>query len=246
MSLVPHAGRPDAADEPSEVVAIDGPAGAGKSTVAKALAKALGWSHLDTGAMFRAITLRLIEVGAVPAKDGQAADLKALEGILAALRVEVDAAGQVLLDGENVATRIREPRIDAAVSAVAANPSVRARLRAAQREFARDRKTVAEGRDLATVVFPNARWKIWLDASLAERARRRAAELRARGGRVSEAEVAAAMQQRDAADSTRRHAPLERAADALVLDTTGLAIDEVVTRLVEIVRAGSGGKAASA
>ncbi|MGE0145202.1 MAG: (d)CMP kinase, partial [Planctomycetota bacterium] len=229
---------------------IDGPAGAGKSTVARALAIALGWAHLDTGAMFRAITLRLLETGQVPAADGRVENEAELERTLAALDLAIDAKGRVLLDGVDVAARIREPRVDAAVSAVAANPAVRGRLRDAQRAFARGRPTVAEGRDLGTVVFPRARWKIWLDASLAERARRRALEQRDRSGSdttaLRESEVARAMAERDRADSSRVHAPLEQAADAVVVDTTGLTIEQVVARLVTLVRAGRGSEVSSA
>ena len=217
-------------DVPTQVVAIDGPAGAGKSTVARALAAALGWAHLDTGAMFRAVTLQLLAAGAL---DPPAADR--VDGVLGALDLQVDELGRVLIDGVDVTSRLREPPIEAAVSTVATLPAVRAAMRGVQREFARRRPTVAEGRDIGTVVFPHAAFKFWLDASVAERARRRHAEFRAAGRDLALAAVEGEIRARDARDSGREHSPLARAADAVAVDTTGMSVAEVVARLHGIV-----------
>ncbi|MCC6781970.1 MAG: (d)CMP kinase [Planctomycetes bacterium] len=238
MSPVPDPSANAAREVPVEVVAIDGPAGAGKSTVAKRLAAALGWAHLDTGAMFRAVTLRLLEDGLLaPGAAPSTLDGAAVASTLATLTIAIDDAGRVWLDGRDVTARLREPAVDAGVSAVAALGAVRERLREAQRDFARGRPTVAEGRDIGTVVFPRAAFKIWLDADVEERARRRRADLAAAGHDPGAADVVADLVRRDTYDSSRALAPLTRAADAIAVDTTGLSIDEVVAKLRALVTA---------
>jgi CMP/dCMP kinase len=198
------------------VVAIDGPAGAGKSTVARALARALGFTYLDSGAMYRAAALALLERG------GAASE--------AAERADIQLGERVLLDGRDVTAEIRTPEVSEAASRVAANPKVRRALAAKQRDLLATGDWVAEGRDIGTVIAPDAAVKVFLTASAEERARRRAAELGA--------DVEAVLRDqalRDAQDSTREHSPLQLAPGAVELDTTGLDVDEVVARIVELV-----------
>ena len=194
------------------LVAIDGPAGAGKSTVARAVAGALGFTYLDTGAMYRCVALaRLRDAGADPA----------------ALAIEVRE--RVLLDGEDVTDAIREPQVTEAASRVAADPAVRAAMVDRQRELITAGDWVAEGRDIGTVVAPGAELKVFLDADPQERARRRALQ----AGRPV-ADVLAEQQDRDARDRGRETSPLASASDAIMLDTTGLTLSEVVDRIVSL------------
>ncbi len=208
-----------------QLVTIDGPAGAGKSTVSAAVAKRLGLEVLDTGAMYRAVTVAVLEHGIDPG-DGPA--VGALAGTLDVVLEE----GRVLLDGRDVTAEIRSPEVSAAVSAVAAVPGVRALMVPRQRLWARRHGGgVAEGRDMGTVVFPDATLKVFLVASPAERARRRAAEL----GVDDVASVEADIVRRDHLDSTREASPLVAADDAVMVDTDGLDVDEVVDRIVTLV-----------
>ncbi len=207
------------------VIAIDGPAGAGKSTVARALAQELGFGYLDSGAMYRAVALLAL---ASPHSDaGQLARA-------ARIGFQPGAAGgpgRVLLDGRDVTHEIRTPEASEAASRVAADPRVRDALLAKQRALLSDGDWVAEGRDIGTVVAPDAALKIFLDASPAERARRRAAELDAdvRGVLAEQAE-------RDRRDRAREHSPLRPAEDAVVLDTDGLRVGQVVARIASLAR----------
>jgi cytidylate kinase len=209
------------------VVAIDGPAGAGKSTLARRLAADLGWAYLDTGAMYRAATLRALEQGI------GLDDEEGLAALAATLDLDVAAGGLVRVDGRDVTAGIRTPEVTAAVSAVARVPEVRAVMVGHQRRFAaRHGRVVAEGRDIGTVVFPDAAVKVWLDADPGERARRRLREERPGGrdpGTDPEAveRVQAALERRDRLDRTREVAPLEPARDAWRLDTTGMTLAEV-------------------
>jgi cytidylate kinase len=199
------------------VIAIDGPAGAGKSTIARALAARLGLEYLDTGAMYRAVTFAAIRRG-IPVDDVAAVGALARELVL-----EVGEHG-VLVDGVDATAEIRTPEITVAVSAIAANSEVRAELRARQQAWARKRGGgVIEGRDIGSVVFPDARLKLYLTASPRVRAQRRVAES---GGDVDEIEQAIAV--RDSNDATRSDGPLREATGSRVVDTTGLAIDEVL------------------
>ncbi|NLU80975.1 (d)CMP kinase [Micromonospora sp. HNM0581] len=206
------------------VVAVDGPSGSGKSTVSRRLATSLGGRYLDTGAMYRAITWAVLRSG-VDLTDAQAVAKVAGE---VDLRIGTDPAGYgVTVDGVNVETDIRGPEVTAAVSAVAAVPAVRALLVARQREMiTRAVRIVVEGRDIGSVVTPDADLKVYLTASAAARAARRSAE-----NASDVAATAADLARRDQLDSTRKADPLAQAPDAVVLDTTELGIDEVVTRL---------------
>ncbi len=205
------------------LIAIDGPAGAGKSTVARALAKRLGFTYLDSGAMYRCIGL--LALGApdlAPASLAMSARIDLIAG---------DASGgasndRVLLNGHDVSKTIRGPEVSEAASHVAADPGVREALVAKQRELIAVGDWVAEGRDIGTVVAPNAELKVFLTAEASERARRRAAEL---GG--DQATVMAEQTLRDERDSTRAHSPLQAAPGAVVLDTTGMTIEQVIERI---------------
>ena len=223
------------------IVAIDGPAGSGKSTVAREVARRLGFTFLDSGAMYRAVTLGALADGA-DLDDGAA--LGALAGRLdIELRRRDDDNAQVIVDGCDVSDAIREPRVTGASSTVAAHPEVRAALLAKQRALLAAGNYVVEGRDIGTVVAPDAPVKAFLTADPHERARRRAAELEQRGLSIDRQEVAAAIEQRDTLDSTRSAAPLRRADDAELIDTTGLDAGQVADRILTLVaraRAGAG------
>jgi len=198
------------------VVAIDGPAGAGKSTVARAVAGALGFTYLDTGAMYRAVALAASE-RAAPAG-----------AIASALKIE--PGERILLDGRDVTDEIRSPEVSEAASQAAADPAVRVAIASEQRRLLALGDWVAEGRDIGTVVAPDAEVKVFLTADPAERARRRAAELG-----VDEATVLAEQTIRDERDRTREHSPLVPAEGAIEIDTTGMTQPEVVDRVVALV-----------
>lgn len=206
------------------VIAIDGPAGAGKSTVARALAERLGFTYLDSGAMYRCVALAAIERGA------ELDDEAAMGALAHSLDIELDG-DRVALDGRDVSDAIRSPEVTAASSEVSVHAGVREALVARQRELIAAGRYVAEGRDIGTVVSPEAPLKVFLNASPQERARRRAEQA---GEDV--AAVLAAQRERDARDENREHSALRAAADAVELDTTGLALDQVVDRVVTLVR----------
>jgi CMP/dCMP kinase len=198
------------------VVAIDGPAGAGKSTVARALAERLGFTYMDSGAMYRAVALALLE------QDGAASDR--------ASELELELGERVVANGRDVTEAIRAPEVAEAASKVATNPKVREALVEKQRALLESGDWVAEGRDIGTVVAPDAEVKVFLTASPEERARRRAAELGADVETVLRDQAL-----RDAQDEEREHSPLVKAGDAVELDTSGLSVDEVVDRVVKLV-----------
>jgi cytidylate kinase len=206
------------------IITIDGPAGAGKSSAARALAQRLGFEFLDTGAMYRSVALAARRAGV------DLADPAAAEALVAGLRLELPA-GRVLLDGEDVSAAIRRPEVTAATGAAADSPAVRRRLADLQRAIAAGRNMVAEGRDQGTVVFPDAVCKFFLVADPEERARRRQRELEARHEPVDFAALLAAILERDRRDAARDIAPMRPADDAILLDTTRLSLDEVVDRM---------------
>lgn len=197
------------------VIAIDGPAGSGKSTVARALAEHLGWAFLDTGAMYRAVTVEALDRGL---------DLTDVDAVATlADTLTITTRPRVTVNGRDIEDEIRTEQVNVAVSEVAANPGVRASMVARQRQWARDEPvgTVVEGRDITTVVFPNAPVKVYLTASAQERARRRGDE------------SADSVARRDAADSSRETSPLRQASDALMVDTTGREVHDVVEEIIE-------------
>jgi len=199
------------------VIAIDGPAGAGKSTVARALARELGFTYLDSGAMYRAAALALLE-------QGGAASERAEE-------LELELGDRVMANGRDVTDAIRAPEVSEAASRIATNEKVRSALVRKQRSLLESGDWVAEGRDIGTVVAPDAPVKVFLTASPEERARRRADELG-----TDQATVLRDQAVRDAQDRSREHSPLMAAPDAVELDTTGLSLDQVVARIVDMVR----------
>lgn len=216
------------------VVAVDGPSGAGKGTVARAVARMLGYRHIDTGAMYRAVAWRAVALGvALEATDEVAA---------VAARATFDLHdGVIAIDGHDVTSAIRTPDMDKAAALVARNAAVRDVLVARQRALGAGGGVVMEGRDIGTVVFPQAELKIYLDASPEERARRRAADPAHASGRTSDvAHVAQDLAARDKSDSTRSVAPLAQAADAVYIDTTGVAVDDVVARVLALVHEKAG------
>ncbi len=216
-------------DDELTVVAIDGPAGSGKSTVARKLAEALELEYLDTGAMYRSVTFAALANGIDPDDEDKVA------AVAREVRIDLDPDGSVVVDGVDATTQIRGPEVSRSVSAVAANQAVRSELVSRQREWARRRGGgVLEGRDIGTVVFPSARLKVYLTADPEVRASRRAREVTD----LDYGAVAADLARRDQVDSSRRHDPLRQADDAIIVDTSQLTIDEVVALLVEKVDGG--------
>lgn len=213
------------------VLALDGPAGAGKSTTARAVAEALGFAYLDSGALYRCVALAALEKGV-------AADDDAALGELArGLEIRQTPQGRFEINGRDVTDLIRTPEVSQAASRSSACPSVRSALVEIQRSAVLEPGTVAEGRDIGTVIFPDADLKVFLDADAAERARRRAAEMTARSAPAEAiARVGQEMAERDQRDRSRKVAPLAKAEDAVVMDTTFLSFEEVVARIVEAVR----------
>lgn len=208
------------------IVAIDGPAGAGKSTVARAVASRLGFLYVDTGAMYRAVALWALRAG-MPLEDAHRVEQLARQA-----RIEF-TEDHVLLNGDDVTAAIREPGISEAASTIAAYGGVRRAMRQEQRRIASQHSSVLEGRDIGTVVFPEAQVKVFLDASPEERARRRTAEL---GAIDSTGDVARQMKERDRRDRTRAEAPLTQAPDAEYLDTTRLTREQVEEAILRLVR----------
>lgn len=217
------------------IIAIDGPAASGKSTVARALASRVGANYLDTGAMYRAVAAEALRLGV--AMD----DADGLTRLAEAASITFELApghalpSRVLIDGRDVTREIRTPDVDTAVSPVSAVPGVRAAMVRIQRETGLRGDWVVEGRDIGTVVFPAAEVKVFLTASAAERARRRRIDMERLGVEVDAHEMQRRIEARDEYDSTRETSPLASADDAVTVDTTGLTIDEVIDRIAELV-----------
>ena len=211
------------------IIAIDGPSGAGKGTVARAVAARLGYRHVDTGAMYRALAWKALHDGL------DLSDEASVAAVAERARFDVEG-GRITIDGHDVATAIRTPEMDRASAMVARHPAVRRVLVARQRSYGQGGGVVVEGRDIGTVVFPDADVKIYLDASPEERARRRAADPAHTSSRNTQlSDVATALAERDRSDSTRTASPLAVAPDAVVMDTTGLPVDRVVEQVLTLV-----------
>ena len=215
------------------IVAIDGPSGAGKSTLAKRIAKEFGLTYLDTGAMYRALALKVLRHGL------DLTDQESLTRVVGSTEIDLrerEGKLEVLLDGKEVSDLIRTPEVSQMASRVSALPVVRRRMLELQRARGQRGGVVAEGRDIGTVVFPQAEVKIYLDASTEERARRRFDELCAAGRTVNLEDTLREMEQRDRRDSERDLAPLRKAEDALAIDSSGLSAEVVAARAIEVIR----------
>lgn len=218
---------------PTEVVAIDGPSGAGKSTIARQLAQRLGFQFLDTGAMYRAVTWHFLQQGCAPLEVAGEADAghARMRAALTGARLEL-RGGQLLLNGRDVSSHLRTREVESQVSAVSALPFVRAAMRDLQRGVASGGPIVAEGRDMGTVVFPQAPLKVFLTADARQRAERRHKQLISKGISVTLDTLCADLQERDARDQNRAAAPLKAAQDALLLDNSQLSIESSVAQVL--------------
>lgn len=212
-------------------IAVDGPAGSGKSTVAKMVARKLGIIYVDTGAMYRTVALHCIQEN-IPLEE-EAAVVAALYGLN--MRIQPDTEGQrIFLNEEDVTAKIRTAEIGKGASVVAAYQKVRERMVELQQEMAREQSVIMDGRDIGTVVLPHAEVKIYLDADAGERARRRVGELEAKGETADFEEIKKMIIQRDYNDMHREHSPLKKAEDAISLDSTGMSIEEVLQAILDI------------
>lgn len=213
------------------IITIDGPAGAGKSTVAREIARRLGLLYLDTGAMYRAVTLKALRLGLTPQDEEKIAQMARETDISFG-----ENGRRVFLDGEEVTEEIRTPQIDKVISDYVKIPSLRRVMVERQREIGRKGGVVAEGRDMGTVVFPEADLKIYLDASPSVRAERRWRELRERGIEADLEEIRQDMMERDFKDAARREGPLKPALDAVIIDTSDLTVEQVVQRILDLIK----------
>lgn len=231
----------DREPDPRDVVAIDGPSGAGKSTVARQVADQLGFQYLDTGAMYRAVTWHFLQHNCAPGQiDGDPAVAeRVMQSVLDDMELRLLPGDRVFVDARDVTSHLRSREVESRVSAVSALPFVRLAMTRLQRKVAAVGPVVADGRDMGSVVFPHARWKVFLDAQPEERARRRQRDFEARGRSVSASEVLEEIEVRDRLDRTRKDAPLVQADDAVYVDTTSLATADVVEAILQIVRSGS-------
>lgn len=214
----------------SFIVAIDGPAGSGKGTITKIVGEKLNLVNIDTGATFRCVALNMIQ------KNISMNDEEKLEKLLKEIDIEIKANGKIYLNGEDVTKRIRENDVNSLVSPISVIPMVRNRLLEIQRKIAKGKDVIMEGRDIGTVVFPNADVKIYLDATAEERAKRRVLQNKENGIASSYNEVLEGIKNRDKRDSTRKIAPLKRAEDAIYVDTTNMNIENVVKEIVNIIK----------
>jgi cytidylate kinase len=215
-------------------IAIDGPVGAGKSTIARLVAQGLGYTYIDSGAMYRALAwaARRDGIGA----DDQTRVSELVEEVRIRIRPRADGLNQVIVNGDDITSEIRSPEISQLASRLSAMPPVRRRMVALQQDMAREGGVVMEGRDIQTVVLPEAEVKIFLTASAEERARRRWEELRGRGRAADLQQVLADIEARDARDTTRADSPLKPAPDAVHVDTDGLTIEQVVAKVLATVK----------
>jgi len=223
-----------ASNERAVVVAIDGPAGAGKSTIAMGVARELGFQLIDTGAIYRTVAHTALERG-VDLDDGEALAAIARE---LDFRFELGVGGSknhIHCNGEQLGDEIRTPEVSLSASKVSSRPEVRAALLELQRQLGRARSSVLEGRDIGTVVFPDADLKVFLTATAEERARRRTMQMRERGEEADYAQILADIQERDARDIEREHAPLKQADDAVAIDSTSMSIGQIVDKIVALV-----------
>lgn len=213
-------------------IAIDGPAGAGKSTIAKAVARELGYVYIDTGAMYRAVGLFCLDQAIALTDETRVSE--AVRDIDITIAYDEEGAQQVFLNGANVSTRIRTQQVGDAASTVSQYPAVREKMVKLQQSLAEHTSVVMDGRDIASKVLPNADTKIYLTASVEERARRRANELREKGELCDIAEVEAEIRARDDRDMHRQHSPLIQVPEAVLVDSSTLTIDETIDRILEI------------
>ena len=208
-----------------KIIAVDGPAGAGKSTVSKICASRLGYTYIDTGAMYRAVALKVLQ-------SGKSLD----ENLISDIDIKLDETGKVFLDGGDVTKEIRTPEVSRGASDVAKFGFVRKKLTELQRDMAKRGKVIMDGRDIGTQVLPNADLKIFLTATVDERARRRFEELKAKNFAADFDQIKKDIALRDKQDSEREIAPLAQAADAILLDSTNLSIEQVVEKILELAR----------
>lgn len=217
-----------------KVIAIDGPAGAGKSTIAKRLAEKIGYTYIDSGAMYRAITLKVLR---------ENISLKELESIIRmAEKTEIDFKNNsIYLDGSIVNTEIREENVSRNVSCIAAIPEIRKLMVELQRKISGNKNVVMDGRDVGTVIFPSARFKFFITASVDERAERRYKELKQKGYDAEIQDIRSQIEKRDHIDSTRSDSPLTVASDAVIIDTTGKSVEEVLNEVISNIELKGGG-----
>ena len=214
----------------SFIIAIDGPAGAGKGTITKRVADQLGFINIDTGAMFRCVTLKILQ------EKIEIENEKAIEKLLETIEIEIKENEEVFLNGENVTKKIRENEVNNMVSPVSVIPMVREKLLSLQRKMAKGKSVIMEGRDIGTVVFPNADVKIYLDATPEERARRRVKQNQEKQIPCTYEEVLQGIIERDKRDASRKIAPLKQAEDAIYIDSSDMSIEEVSSKIIKIVQ----------
>ena len=219
----------------SLIVAVDGPASSGKGTITKLVGEKLGLINIDTGAMFRCVTLNMLQENVTMQEEEK------IEEILKNIKIEMNEEGKIFLNGSEVTKRIRENDVNDFVSPVSTIPIVRSKLVELQRKVAQGKNVIMEGRDIGTVVFPNADLKIYLDASPEERARRRVAQNKEKGIESSYNEVLEKIIDRDKRDSSRELAPLKKAEDAIYIDTSNMTIAQVVEKIESLIKEKEGG-----
>lgn len=212
------------------IVAIDGTAGSGKSTTARKAAEALNFFYLDTGAMYRAMTWKIL-ISKV-----DLCDLDSLKELVVKTKIDFNKRNKIMLDGKDVSTQIRRPEVDKNVSQVSVLPLIRAKMVKEQQRIAKNRNVICEGRDIGSVVFPKANLKLYLDCDLTEKTKRRAIELKEKGIKATQKGIKENFLERDYIDSTREHSPLKKMPDAIYLDTTNLTIEDEVKIVVGLIK----------